>query len=113
MTERLLGPVLREARERRGLSLRDVERASGIANGHLSQLETGKIIRPDAALLWELASLYGLEFEELMRLAGHPIPTVERGALTVALRTMTELTAAERQAVLVYMADLKRRRADG
>jgi transcriptional regulator with XRE-family HTH domain len=111
MTE--LGPVLREARQRRGLSLRDVERASGIANGHLSQLETGRIVKPDAALLWELASLYQLDFEELMRLAGHPAPTVERGALTVALRTMTELTAAERESVLVYMADLKRRRADG
>jgi HTH-type transcriptional regulator, competence development regulator len=113
MTEQALGTVLREARHRRGLSLRDVERASGIANGHLSQLETGRIVRPDAALLWELASLYRLEFEELMRLAGHPVPTAERAALTVAFRALTELTDAERHAALAYMADLKRRRADG
>jgi HTH-type transcriptional regulator, competence development regulator len=108
MSERLLGTVLRDARVERGMSLRAVERASGISNAHLSQLETGKIGKPDLALLWELASLYQLDFEELLRLAGHPV--AGGGSLTVALRAMSELTDAERRDVLTYIADLRRRR---
>ena len=51
-----LGAVLRDARTRRGLSLRDVERRTGIRNAHLSQIETDTIAKPEMALLWELAS---------------------------------------------------------
>ena len=38
-----LGPFLRAARERRSLTLRAVERATGVSNAYLSQLESGKI----------------------------------------------------------------------
>src|SRR5688572_16973666 len=94
-----LGSVLRTARERRALSLRDVERRTGIRNAHLSQLETGTIAKPELALLWELAELYELDFTQLMRLAGHGAPEDSSGArrrrLTVALRALGELTADE------------------
>ena len=110
MSERpALGSVLREARRERGLSLRDVERRTGIGNAHLSQLETGTIARPEPALIWDLAVLYDLDFTELLELAGHGRGPGER--MTVALRALGELTAQEQSEVLQFMAELKRRRA--
>jgi HTH-type transcriptional regulator, competence development regulator len=109
-----LGAALREARERHGLSLREVERRTGIRNAHLSQLETGAIARPEMALLWDLAAVYELDFSELLRLAGHtggPETAGERRQrMTVALRALGELTPEDQAAALDYIAELKRRR---
>jgi HTH-type transcriptional regulator, competence development regulator len=91
------------------MSLRDVERAVGIRNAHLSQLETGRITKPEMALLWELATLYRLDFAELLELAGYSSPQLGR-RMTVALRALGELTADEQEDALRYMAELKGRR---
>jgi transcriptional regulator with XRE-family HTH domain len=107
MPQHDLAGVLRGARRARAMTLRDVERATGIGNAHLSQLETGKIRKPDLSLLWELARLYELEFEELIRLAGH---RAGDSSITVAMRALGDLTADEREDVIAYMARLRRRR---
>ena len=111
MSEQTLAGVLRDARRRGGMSLRDVERATGIRNAHLSQLETGTIERPDVALLWDLAALYDIEFEELARLAGH-ITDGGRARIAVALRALGELTDDEQEEALRYIAELGRRRRE-
>ena len=111
MSERTLAEVQRAARRDSGMSLREVERATGIRNAHLSQLETGTIERPDPALLWDLATLYGIEFDELARLAGHIAG--EGGArIAVALRALGDLTDDEHAEALRYIAELRRRRDD-
>src|SRR3954469_19192401 len=111
-----LAAVLSRARRRRGLSLRAVERRTGIRSGHLSQLETGHIAKPEMAMLWDLAALYGLDFEELLELAGHAAgrETSERSRrrMTVALRAMRDLSPAEQTEALRFMAALKARRDD-
>src|SRR5215207_2941206 len=97
-----------------GLSLRDVERRTGLGNAHLSQIETDTIARPELAILWELAALYGLDFGRLAALAGHlQRPSAsgrQRQRMTVALRAMSELSPAEQTEALRYMAELKSRR---
>jgi HTH-type transcriptional regulator, competence development regulator len=112
-----LGAVLREARRGHGLSLREVERRTGIHNAHLSQLETGGIARPEMALLWDLAALYELDFSRLLQLAGHrggPETAGERRQrMTVALRALGELDPEDQAAALDYIAELKRRRTTG
>jgi transcriptional regulator with XRE-family HTH domain len=112
MAEPTLANVLRAARQRRGMSLRDVERAIGIRNAHLSQLETGTIARPDLALLWDLAELYDVEFGELAKLAGHATDGDGGRKLdvTVALRALRELTDEDRAKALRYITSLRRRR---
>lgn len=114
MPERL-GDVLRTAREKQGLSLRAVERLTGINNAHLSQIENGTITKPEMAMLWELASLYGLDYTRLLRLAGYataaPASGRHRQRMGVAMRAMGELTAREQTEALRYMARLKARRA--
>jgi transcriptional regulator with XRE-family HTH domain len=114
MEDVTLAKTLSQARGERGLSLRDVERATGIRSAHLSQIETGRIARPEMALLWELAALYGLDFGALLAQAGYSPPrdgsTAARNRMTVAVRALGEMTAAEQEEVLRYMAELKQRR---
>jgi len=108
-----LGAVLRDARTQRGLSLRDVERRTGIRNAHLSQIETDTIAKPEMALLWELASVYELDFPRLLALAGHTAGAgaEDRQRLTVALRALSELSPSEQELALGFMAELKARHA--
>ena len=112
-----LGAVVREARKAAGLSLREVERRTGIGNGHLSQIETDTIARPEMDILWDLAALYGLDFARLLALAGHvgrPAESArQRRRTTVALRALGELTPADQEEALRYMAELKSRRERG
>jgi transcriptional regulator with XRE-family HTH domain len=112
-----LGQELRAARNARGLSLRDVERQTTIHNAHLSQIETDSIGRPDLAILWELSTFYGIDYAKLMRLAGYSAHGAtsghEKEQLSVAFRTMGELTPQERKKTLAFMADLRRSRSGG
>ena len=109
-----LARVLAEARHELGLSLREVERRTGIRNAHLSQIETGTIARPEMALLWELSVAYGLDFARLLALAGYEMAAEgsagERGRMTVALRALRQLTPDEQAEALQYIAELRRRR---
>ncbi len=110
-----LGQTLTAARKDRGWSLRDVEGLTGIQNAHLSQCETGAIARPGPGVLWTLAEIYGLDFDELMDLAGHIQHTGQRSApelgAAVAWRALTALTPGEQRQVLDFMRELRHRRA--
>ena len=112
-----LGSTLKAARVAAGLSLRDVERATGVRSGHLSQIETNVIARPEMAILWELAATLDLDFSRLLALAGYTDGAEQsagqRQRITVALRAMSELTPAEQAEALRFMAALKTRRGDG
>ena len=110
--KRTLASALRDARLSSGMSLREVERRTGIGNAHLSQLETGTIVRPEPALVWELAVLYDLDFAELLELAGRAGRGDAGGErMTVALRALGEMNAQELSEVLQFMAELKQRRS--
>jgi len=108
-----LGDVLRRARAAAGLSLRDVERRTGIRNAHLSQIETDTIGKPEMAILWELAALYALDFSRLLALAGHVTGGETSGAqrrrTTVALRALSRLEPRDQAEALRYMAELAAR----
>ena len=94
-----LGGTLKAARAAAGLSLRDVERRTGVRSGHLSQIETNTIARPEMAILWELAATYGVDFGRLLALAGYggheDVSNRQRQRMTVALRAMSELSPAD------------------
>ena len=65
---RELGPLLR--RLRGDNSLRDVRRLTGISNSYLSQIERGDR-RPGPSVLKRLASLYGVDVQDLLKRAGY------------------------------------------
>jgi transcriptional regulator with XRE-family HTH domain len=68
--EKTVGGVIREARELKRLTLREVEIQSGISNAYLSQLENDKIKKPSANTLYKLSELFNIDFDDLMVIAG-------------------------------------------
>jgi transcriptional regulator with XRE-family HTH domain len=105
-----LGEKLKTAREEKAWTLREVERRTGIHNAHTSQIETGAIERPAPNVLWSLAQVYELDYEELLRLAGH-VEVAARatpGAVVgQALRSLGELTPEQQKKVLDYIKKVR------
>jgi len=68
-----LGEELARLRQVKGrtLSLREVERQTGISNEYLSQLERGVASKPAPDVLQKLAKFYGAPYESLLVAAGY------------------------------------------
>jgi transcriptional regulator with XRE-family HTH domain len=77
-----LQELLAKARRVKGVTLRDVEKATKISNAYLSQLESGSasVTDPSPRKLYSLATYYGLDYAEVMEAAGYIVPT--EGAAT-------------------------------
>jgi HTH-type transcriptional regulator, competence development regulator len=111
-----LGDLLQRERQKRDLTLRDVERQTGIHNAHLSQIEKGTITRPAPNILFTLAALYDVKYENLMKLAGHfgaSGSSSRRAVQGAALHALDELSPKEQREVLDYMKKLVRERQSG
>lgn len=104
-----LGHILKSARTRLGKTLREVEAATGISNGYLSQLESDRIKQPSPRHLFELAGALSLEYGELMRSAGYvtPASSIGRRSPAAELPGLEQLTEDERAKVLAYIQDLR------
>lgn len=111
-----LGEVVKAERLSREWSLRRAERETGIHNAHLAQIEGGTISRPDHNVLFALATAYGLDFERLLRLAGHLSDDAAEPRRSpygaVAWKALTELDPEEQHAVVDFIAELQRRRGE-
>src|SRR5688572_30352677 len=72
-----LATLLTDLRTAKGLSLREVEEATGkaVSNAYLSQLENGKIRKPSPNVLYTLAEVYAVPYEALMEKAGYLLPS--------------------------------------
>lgn len=68
-----LGDELARLRQVKGrdVSLREVERQTGISNEYLSQLERGVANKPAPDVLQKLAKFYGTPYESLLMAAGY------------------------------------------
>ncbi len=71
-----LGDYLREARLSLGLTLRAVEKQSGVSNAYISLIERGIQPHPHPDILRKLAQVYRLELQKLMEVAGYLTATV-------------------------------------
>ncbi|MDB5613853.1 MAG: helix-turn-helix transcriptional regulator [Devosia sp.] len=89
-----LGAKIRELREARGISLKDMAAALNVSSAYLSALEHGKRGKPTGFLLHRMITFFNViwdEAEELQRLAemSDPKVTIDTGGL---LPEATELT---------------------
>ena len=86
-----LGVLLADLRTAKGLSLREVEEATGnaVSNAYLSQLENGKIKKPSPNVLHSLAEVYVVPYEALMERAGYLLPSEKGGVPSLAGFVMT------------------------
>ena len=108
-----LGTLLADLRKAKGLSLREVEEATGnaVSNAYLSQLENGKIQKPSPHVLHSLAGVYVVPYEALMEKAGYLMPS-ENGSgrrKRLAVFAIDDLTAEEEEELLKYLAFLRSR----
>ncbi len=95
-----LGAYLKEVREEKELSLRDVEANTSISSGHLSMIEQGKVKEPSARVLHELANYYGLSYIDLMKRAGYlPADTADPTKRTFAFRGAEKLSEEQRKRI--------------
>jgi HTH-type transcriptional regulator, competence development regulator len=67
--QRSFGNYLRDLRESRGLTLRQVEEQVRVSNAYLSQLERGDRGIPNLRILRKLAEAYGISVTELVNVA--------------------------------------------
>ncbi|HJT29531.1 MAG TPA: helix-turn-helix transcriptional regulator [Pyrinomonadaceae bacterium] len=108
-TRLTLGEFLRKARNKAGLSLRDVEEETNVSNAYLSQLESEKIKQPSPVVLHKLSKLYGVAYAGIMELAGYPVPKPLAGNSMLHAR-VGRLTEDEEDAVVDFVELLRSRR---
>jgi len=60
-----LGELIAVARECKGLTLRDLEKRTGISNALLSQIETGHVKEPSWRNVVKIAKALGLKLDRL------------------------------------------------
>jgi len=107
-----LGNLLRSGRERKSLSLRAVERGTGVSNAYLSQLESGKIRQPSPVFLHKLAEIYEMSYATIMERAGYPMvtkPGIQTEPSVIDSR-LGAITTDEEHALLEYLEFLRSRR---
>ena len=66
-----LATYLRTIRKQKGMSLKKVEKAAGVSNAYLSQLERGLRNPPHPEILKRLAKVYEVPVTELLSAAGY------------------------------------------
>ena len=104
-SESSLGPHLARLRTAAGLTLRQVEEATNkeVSNAYLSQLENDKISKPSPNILYALAQVYKVPYEDLMVRAGYfPVEANPEGRrqARVATFAIEGITPAEEKALL-------------
>ncbi len=111
-TNPTLGKFLQAAREVKQLSLRAVEKLTGVSNAYLSQVESSKIKQPSPTILHKLSELYEVSYSDVLALAGHPVPG-DHDHDDNSPRTLDRLGAVtpdEEQALVEYLAFLRSRK---
>jgi len=69
-TELAPGDILKTARKKAGLSLREAEAATGISHSHLSQMETGRKRLTSLSFLSKLCKAYRMNPREILKTNG-------------------------------------------
>ena len=111
-----LGTYLKQVRANRQLSLRDVQQlakdkrlGAELSSGYLSMLERGEVKEPSPRILHTLASVYEVDYIDLMRRAKYIPNEINRGNAPpafVAFRGASQLSE-EQQARIQRMIDFE------
>jgi transcriptional regulator with XRE-family HTH domain len=111
-----LGQYLASIRTDRRMTLRQVEEATDqeVSNAYLSQIENHKIQQPSPNVLHALSEVYGIDYGQLMEMAGHITPAKSRSQNQRHGRVATfadhNLTAAEEAELIDYLKHIRTRK---
>lgn len=99
-----LGPLIKSRRIKAKVSQRALARAIAMKPSSLGNIESGKTRQPTPANLEALAKELGLDFAQLMRLAGHPFPGHDRESpLTDPFADLTDEEVDELREYLAFL----------
>lgn len=99
-----LGSDLRMARETKKMSIREVEKKTGISNSYLSQLENDKVKEPSPNILYALSKAYGIPYIDLMKKVGYLVPKESQKSVDgIALSVIEGLDEEEIEKVKSYI----------
>jgi transcriptional regulator with XRE-family HTH domain len=73
-----LGELFALARELKGWTLRDLEKASGVSNALISQIERGQVKDPGLSTCVRVADALGLSIERVAATARPPLAALRR-----------------------------------
>lgn len=82
------GKYLKMIRKKKGLSLRTIEKASGVSNAYLSQVENGKRSVPTPDILMKIHEPLGVSYDELMEKAGYISSSTRKQLLPETIQTI-------------------------
>ena len=77
MENRTLASVVKSAREKLGISQRELSRRTGIDNNTVAKIEKGERKKPNVLSLRKISFLLNLDLEELLKLAGYNEQDIE------------------------------------
>lgn len=83
------GRLMREARRRRGIGVRELARRLRVSDAYISRLELGRSSPPAPQRAVEIASELGLDIDEFLAATGHVAPDVK--AMLVARPELAQL----------------------
>lgn len=106
-----LGQELYRLRKLKGWTLREVEEKTQkkVSNSYLYQIENDNVKEPSPHILYELASVYDVEYAALMKLAGFVVPGLNSKGTSIAFSALN-LSKDEEEKVLDFVEFLRMKR---
>lgn len=102
------GVYIKELRRRRKLTIRQLDQRSGVSHSYISQMERGERGIPSPDILMKLSKPLGIEYEELMIVAGHLKREQKESFLTdpekLELYEVIEKSSKETKLILIDVA---------
>lgn len=84
MSKNALGELIKNAREKKGMSQRELSRQSGIDNNTIAKLEKGERKKPNIFALKKIAYILHIDLEFLLTAAGYSKEDIEFELNTIA-----------------------------
>lgn len=100
MKDKTLASVVKDAREKLGISQRELSRRTGIDNNTLAKIEKGERKKPNVLSLRKLALVLDLSLDELMELANYN--RSEFNIISNRILNNDKLDANSTQGALIY-----------
>ncbi|HEX3900137.1 MAG TPA: helix-turn-helix transcriptional regulator [Mycobacteriales bacterium] len=98
-----LGETLRTIRELAEKSLKAVAEPAGISTAYLLKLEKGQVQNPSPHILHGLAEQLGVDYIDLMRVAGYVVPEQAGASLIAQALNSKNVTDDEMRALAAYL----------
>jgi transcriptional regulator with XRE-family HTH domain len=114
-----LARTLLGTRTMKGLSLRAIAEPAGISPTYLQKLERGDVQDPSPNILYRLSEQLGLDYSDLMGMAGYVVPVgpqrrggARRGTSALSQALSSEpLTGEEETALTEYLGFLRSKKS--